>query len=143
MTSIVEISVEVELPELDEDEIRRVLLGTLEREGARMELSLAIVDDETIHAINRRFLDHDYPTDVISFDLGDGGGLEGEVVVSADTARREALLRGTDPRGELLLYCVHGTLHLLGWDDQDDDDRARMHARQRELLAGFGYETSE
>ncbi len=143
MSESIEVSFEVAVPELDVGEIRRVLAAVLEREGADLGLSVALVDDAAIHRLNREFLDHDHPTDVISFDLGDDPGVGGEIVVSVDTARREAAERGCDLRSELLLYCVHGVLHLLGYDDHDVEDRSRMHARQRELLAELGYETTE
>ena len=140
----IDVSFEVPACDLGEGEIVRVLEGVLEAEGEARDLSVVVVDDPTIHDVNRRFLDHDYPTDVIAFDLsGEGPGADGEVVVSWDTARREARERGINPASELLLYCVHGTLHLLGYDDKEDDERVRMHARQHELLARFGHEIPE
>ncbi|HVY60053.1 MAG TPA: rRNA maturation RNase YbeY, partial [Planctomycetota bacterium] len=100
--------------------------------------SVAIVDDPTIHALNREHLAHDYPTDVISFGLRDPDDpdpLLGEVVVSADRARAEAKARGIGADEELLRYVVHGTLHLLGHDDQEPRARARMHRKQEAVLA--------
>ena len=140
----VEVSFETEVSELGADEIERVVSGVLAAESASLDLSIVVVDDERIHEINRQFLEHDYPTDVIAFDLAsDEPGVDGEIVVSAATARREAADRGINPASELLLYCVHGTLHLLGYDDKQPQDRTRMHARQRELLARFGHEIPE
>lgn len=136
----VEVSLEVPDCDVDEHEVMRVVAAVLEAEGESRALSVVVVDDATIHDVNRRFLDHDYPTDVIAFDLGDDDpGVDGEVVVSWDTARREAGERGIKAGSELLLYCVHGTLHLLGYDDKEPAQRERMHARQRELLAELGH----
>lgn len=139
----VEVSLETSC-RVDPAEIARVVGAVLAAEGVERALSVVVVDDEGIHDVNRRFLDHDYPTDVIAFDLsGEEPGVDGEVVVSWDTARREAAERGIDATSELLLYCVHGTLHLLGHDDKEQEDRERMHARQRELLDELGYGTAE
>src|SRR3954466_3253520 len=78
-------------------------------------ISLAVVDDETIHELNRRHLDHDYATDVLSFVLEDDGQhLEGEVILSADTAAAAAEELGHAAAEEQLLYVIHGMLHLVG-----------------------------
>jgi probable rRNA maturation factor len=104
-------------------------------------LSIAIVDDATIWKLNKQYLDHDYATDVLSFTLArNGKRLEGEVVASAETAARVAAQFGWTPDDELLLYVVHGTLHLAGYDDRTGKARARMQAAQRRHLAAFGLE---
>ena len=93
----------------------------------RAQVSIAVVDDPTIHVLNRRYLAHDYPTDVLSFVLERSDDwLEGEIVVSADTARTAAREYGWEPADELLLYVVHGVLHLVGMDDQSEEARAAM-----------------
>ena len=113
-------------------------------EGADLDFSVAVVDDDRIREVNRTWLDHDRATDVIAFDLrGEGPGPDAEIVVSMVTARREAASRAHDERTELLLYCVHGTLHILGYDDHDPEEKVRMFARQGEILAALGYEVSE
>jgi probable rRNA maturation factor len=102
---------------------------------SRAHISLALVDDRTIARLNRRFLGHRGPTDVLSFLLDEGPGrLEGEVVVSGETARRQAARYGQTPEDELLLYVVHGVLHLAGYDDHSAPGRRRMTARQEEIL---------
>jgi len=117
----------VKVPAAGVRRLARRLLGT-------RDLSLAIVTDAEIRRLNRRFLGHDRATDVLSFRL-DGGpsgkkGFLGEVVVSADTAAREARRRRLPVDEELLRYVAHGILHLLGYDDRRPRDRARMWARQ-------------
>ena len=104
--------------------------------GYEGDLSVAVVSDEAIHELNRRFLDHDWPTDVIAFPLDEG---EGEVVVSADRAREEAGERGVEPVAELLLYVVHGILHLVGHDDHEPEDALAMHDLSLNLLQRLGY----
>jgi probable rRNA maturation factor len=105
-------------------------------------VSIAIVDDETIHRLNRQFLEHDYPTDVLSFALTEPPHLEGEIVASIDTARREAAQAGWSTDDELLLYAVHGALHLVGHDDHDPADAAAMRIAERAVLARLGVAVS-
>ncbi len=142
--SSVEVTWAIQSPGIEPSEVENAVLATLSAEGADLDLSVVFVDDEAIHELNRRYLKHDYPTDVISFDLrGEGPGADGEVVVSVDTARREAEVRKVTFKSEVLLYCIHGTLHLLGYDDHDPKERTRMHQRQTEILAQIGHETTE
>ena len=119
------------------ESVRRVLTdGGIEA----AQISLAVVDDATIHDLNRQFLDHDEPTDVLSFLLEAGPPLEGEIVVSADTAVRSAKAYGWPAESELLLYVIHGALHLAGLDDATADKQAEMRAAERKHLASFGLE---
>ena len=108
----------------------------LERAGEPA-AAVSVLDDAAIRAVNARWLGHDWATDAIAFSYADDpspDGVRGEVLVSAQTARREASARGLDPREELLLYVAHGTLHLLGWDDDTPARRAAMNARARAVL---------
>ncbi len=104
-------------------------------------LSIAVVDDPTIHELNRRFLQHDYPTDALSFLLDrEGDRLEGEVIVSADTAARVAAELAWPAEDELLLYVVHATLHLVGHDDATNEQRDAMRGEERRYLKLLGVE---
>ncbi len=108
---------------------------------ARAEISVAVVDDATIHALNRQYLEHDYATDVLSFVLERAPDeLEGEVIVSAETAASRAPEFGWTACEELLLYVIHGTLHLVGYDDGTSDDRETMRAREGDCLMQLGIE---
>src|SRR5262245_30352623 len=106
--------------------IRRVAREVMRGEQIAQPLSIAFVDNRRIREINRRFLKHDFATDVISFPLGD----ENELVISTEYARTEARARGIPVEEELLRYVVHGILHLAGYDDHDPADRKRMWKRQ-------------
>ncbi len=129
---------------VDRQRLREAVRAILAGEGvSRAEVSLAIVDDPTIHRLNRQFLQHDYATDVLSFLLEESSApwrIEGEVIASADTAMRSAEEYGWAPADELLLYVVHGTLHLVGYDDHEPDDRTVMRERERHYLAAFGLQ---
>ena len=98
------------------------------------------MSDPEIRRLNRKSLGHDWATDVISFCLSDPQDpvLHGVLAVSRDTARREAARRGHSPYHELMLYVVHGVLHLLGHDDQGARARARMRRAEREVLSALG-----
>lgn len=99
----------------------------------RKNLSIAFVTNAAIRTINRRFLKHDFATDVISFPLGTD--LVGELVISAEYAVGEARKRGIPVEEELLRYVAHGILHLLGYDDHAPADKKRMWDRQERELA--------
>lgn len=106
----------------------------------RAEVSIALVDNARIHELNRTHLRHDWPTDIITFDLSDeDGGLEGELVISAEMAVECARRAGSDPTAELALYVAHGLLHLLGEDDHDPESLARMQSRERDWLIAAGF----
>jgi len=103
-------------------------------------LSLVVVDDAAMTTLHHEHLGLDSTTDVLTFDLRDDPAepIEGEIVVCLDEARRQAQARGHAARLEVLLYAVHGLLHLLGEDDHDDAGYQRMHTREDELLESLG-----
>jgi probable rRNA maturation factor len=102
-------------------------------------ISVAVVDDATIHALNRKFLKHDYPTDVLSFTLdASSDHLDGEIILSADTAAAAAEEHGTTSAQEQLLYVIHGMLHLVGYDDRTPDDAERMRSAEQKYLQAAG-----
>ena len=100
--------------------------------------SISVVDDPTIHRLNREHLDHDWPTDVISFVFeNEGGKVDGEIIASIDTAARLAQQAGWPTADELLLYIIHGLLHLAGLDDINEEDRAVMRVAERDCLVAL------
>lgn len=101
-------------------------------------LSVVVVDDAAIQEVNARMLGHDWPTDVITFPWSEQPHLEGELMLSVETARREAAARGHEAADELALYAVHGVLHLLGHDDEKPAGRRRMRAAERRWLRRLG-----
>jgi probable rRNA maturation factor len=125
---------------LDRRLLRRAANAVLRGESIRhAKISLAVVDDAAIRPLNRRYLGHDFATDVLSFLFDrDDSGLEGEIVVSAETARAAAQDFGCPPGDELLLYVVHGMLHLAGYDDQTPRQRAAIQEREDRYLAHLG-----
>jgi probable rRNA maturation factor len=116
----------------------RRLLAALRLADA--ELSVLLVSDREIHRLNRAWRGKDRPTDVLSFSQqeGDGAapsGLLGDVVISVDTARRQAAERGESLRRETERLLIHGVLHLLGYDHERSPAEARRMQRRERLLA--------
>ena len=121
-----------------EADLRRLAADLTARAGRPVALSVAVLDDTRMQTVNRESLGHDYPTDVLAFPMATEPVLMGEILLSADTARREAERRGHPAYHELLLYAVHGALHLLGFDDHDPAGRRRMRRAERAALAALG-----
>ena len=105
------------------------------------ELSILVCDDPTIHALNREHRRRDKPTDVLAFALQEGApltgaeGLLGDVVLSLDTAQRQALEHGRSLWDEITMLLAHGILHLIGYDHRTAAEERRMNARADMLIA--------
>ncbi|RPI63958.1 MAG: rRNA maturation RNase YbeY [Planctomycetaceae bacterium] len=109
-------------------------------EGVRLgRIDLSIVGKDDIATANREFLRHAGPTDVISFDLSNSHvrGICAQLIVCGEVAAEQAPLHGMTKRDELMLYVIHGLLHVIGYDDLAIRPAAKMHARQDELLSKF------
>lgn len=110
------------------------------------EVDVTIVDDEEIHELNRQYRGMDKPTDVLSFALDEGeedepeliGGPEehlyGDIIISAETALRQAEEYGHGLEREMTYLAVHGMFHLLGYDHMTEEDKAEMRAKEEEAL---------
>jgi probable rRNA maturation factor len=101
-----------------------------------VQLSVSLVGDAAMRALNARVLGHDYTTDVLSWNLGPSGevALAGELVICRPFAVRMAKQHGVPVNEELARYMIHGCLHIIGYDDHDDADRAKMWEVQEELV---------
>ena len=114
-----------------------------DHEIGRAEISVAIVDDPTIRQLNQQYLQHDYETDVISFVLDwneTARALLGQLIVSTDTAATLAQDVGSTMQEELLLYVIHGMLHLVGYDDKQPAAAIEMRAAEKEYLSRFNIQ---
>jgi probable rRNA maturation factor len=160
--------------DLDADRLHRLAgyILAAEKVTEPVEMGVVVTDDAEIHDLNRQYLGHDYPTDVISFTAdeeaagpnmdrppatvptapADPDALDanvqfvhppgwprylGDVVISYQTAAAQAPEYGHSPAAEVDVLLAHGILHLLGYDDQADTDRSRMHAHQQALVDAF------
>ncbi len=127
------------------DLFRRAVQQVFQGEGfSAGEVGIAVVDNQEIHETNRRFLNHDYPTDVITFPMGQAGAvLSGEIMLSAQYAADEAINYGWAVEQEMTLYVVHGCLHLAGYDDHQEEDRQEMRRLEQHYLRQLGIECAE
>ena len=112
--------------------IRRVAATYGKRVG---EVGYLFCDDEKILEVNREFLDHDYYTDIITFDYDEGDTINGDLVISLDTVRTNAEKFGKDYMEELHRVIIHGILHLCGINDKGPGEREIMEAAENKALA--------
>ena len=112
--------------------IRRVAQSYGKRVG---EVGYLFCDDEKILEVNREFLQHDYYTDIITFDYCEGDVLNGDIVISLDTVRSNAEQLGKDYDEELHRVIIHGILHLCGQNDKGPGERELMEQAEDKALA--------
>ena len=133
------------IPKLYETLIKRVIRTTVAEQypNHRFEVNVTICDDETIHQINKEHRNIDKPTDVLSFPFYDFDTpnittLLGDIIISRDTAYRQAKEYGHSPKREFCFLAAHSALHLLGYDHQTEPERIEMEAKQKEILDNLG-----
>jgi len=133
--------------------VRRLLSTALrfdvsKRCTAGYAVDIAIVDDDQIRQLNKRFKNKNRTTDCLSFDLSDDDSGQDagdnaprilELIVNGQMAARQAKLRGHRPEAELALYITHGLLHCIGFDDATQAQARRMHEAEDEILQQLGY----
>ena len=129
---------------LPEQRLRRLIRAVLVDQGVTAaEVSVMLVNDQHIQRLNRRYRGKNRSTDVLAFRMGRGPGespspqILGDVVVSVETARRTARQLGISWQEEVCRYLVHGTLHLLGYEDVTRRGFCRLHRIQEELLKRY------
>jgi probable rRNA maturation factor len=130
-----------EIVPIDNARLREIARTVLHGEESQdYEISLAFVDNATIHRLNKQYLNHDEPTDVLSFpdSAANAKKLEGELVIGAQVALEQAAERGHDVQAELALYVIHGLLHLCGYGDKSPDEEKSMRERERHYLQMAG-----
>ena len=123
------------MPDIDQNLIRRWVSEVASSYDCHVgEINYVFVDDERILEINRQFLEHDYYTDIITFDYTEGRIISGDLFISLDTVRSNALqVRATYER-ELLRVIIHGVLHLCGLNDKGPGERELMEAAEDKAL---------
>lgn len=138
--------------DLDLELIRQKALKTIEEVlkvenfNENAEVSLSIVNKETIHKLNKDYRNVDRETDVLSFpmdeeafdDEGNPIFLLGDIVICLDVARNQAAEFGHSLEREMMYLICHSTLHLLGYDHIEEDDKAKMRAKEKEVMKNLG-----
>jgi probable rRNA maturation factor len=126
-------------------EIEEIIQQVIDRGAAKLEeisegeVSLALVDDNYIKELNTRFRNKEESTDVLSFPLEEDK-LLGDIIISLETAQRQAKEYGHSLEREVGFLTVHGFLHLLGYNHKQEDNRQQMRSREEEILADLGLE---
>lgn len=140
-----DIEMETAAPEGTAETIAAAIEGALKNRGRAGSVAVRVVDDETIHEINREYRGVDRPTDVISFPAEEGeeilappDGFIGDIVISYPRAEEQSAEYGHSVRRELSFLAVHGTLHLLGYDHMKEEETGEMFALQDEILDEMG-----
>ena len=111
------------------------LKAVSEEEGRRPgQISVIFCSDPYLLEINRKYLGHDYYTDIITFDYSEGDTISGDLFISVDTVRSNAEYYSADFKDELDRVIVHGVLHLIGYDDHTDEQSAEMRAKENHYL---------
>jgi probable rRNA maturation factor len=125
---------------IKDSKIKYVVKEVLGKKSNSAKLSFAFVDNNEIKRLNKKYFDSDDVTDVIAFPLDNHkNALNGEIVVSVETAVDTADKENLDAEGEIILYVVHGLLHLLGYSDVNREDAIIMHEKESKILKALGY----
>ena len=125
----------VKMPTLKKRDTTAWIKNVAARYGRKVgEIGYLFVNDEKILEVNREYLGHDYFTDIITFDYDEGEVINGDLVISLDTVRSNALLFGKDCNEELHRVIIHGILHLCGINDKGPGEREIMEAAENEAL---------
>lgn len=126
----------VEMPRINEQQIRnwvKAVTATYQKKVG--EIGYLFCSDERILEVNRQFLQHDYYTDIITFDYCQGNRIAGDLVISLDTVRTNAEQFGAEYETELNRVIIHGILHLCGINDKGPGEREIMEAEENKALA--------
>lgn len=114
--------------------LKEALFYTLKKfKVKKANINLILSDDISVKELNKKYLKHNYETDVLAFRLEEDY-LEGEIYISIDTAERQADEYKVSLTNELTRLAIHGTLHLLGYNDSTNDEKAEMHRIEDEIL---------
>ncbi|MEY3741867.1 MAG: rRNA maturation RNase YbeY [Bacteroidota bacterium] len=130
MTTIVNLGVQIP-GFVSKKELKRFVKELVAHEGKQLkELSLVFTDDEYLLDVNKQYLNHDYFTDVITFDYSDFPNVSGDVMISLDRVKDNAQSMNLDFETELYRVVFHGTLHLCGYKDKKKEDAATMRSKE-------------
>jgi len=130
MTTIVNLGVQIP-GFVSKKELKRFVKELVAHEGKQLkELSLVFTDDECLLEVNKQYLNHDYFTDVITFDYSDFPNVSGDVMISLDRVKDNAQSMNLDFETELYRVVFHGALHLCGYKDKKKEDAALMRSKE-------------
>lgn len=127
---------DIEMPAIRKRETSAWIKAVAETYGKRTgDIAYIFCSDEKILEVNRQYLQHDYYTDIITFDYCEGNRISGDLFISLDTVRTNSEQFGTDYETELYRVIIHGILHLCGINDKGPGEREIMEAAENKALA--------
>ena len=130
------LSENIELPEIDQTKVSRWIKQIAAQYGKKTRnINYIFCDDERILEVNKEFLQHDYYTDIITFDYGSEKQISGDIFISIDTVKSNAEGLKISFEEELHRVIIHGILHLCGQDDKTTESQAEMTRKENEALA--------
>lgn len=128
----------IKMPSFRKREVTKWIRNVANSYGKKVgEIGYLFCDDEKILEVNREYLQHDYYTDIITFDYDEGNTINGDLVISLDTVRTNAEQFGKTYEEELLRVIIHGILHLCGINDKGPGEREIMEAAENKALEMF------
>jgi probable rRNA maturation factor len=123
--------IDVEVPELSSELFSFWLVEAAKKEGKSTgEITLIFCSDEHLLEMNRQYLEHDYYTDIVTFDYSEGDEISGDLFISIDRVYDNAEQNDVSRLDELKRVCVHGVLHLCGFGDKSDEEARLMRAKE-------------
>ena len=129
-------TINVRQPAISHRELNKWIRNVAASYGRKVgELAYVFCDDEKILEVNRQYLNHDFFTDIITFDYCEDDVVSGDIFISLDTVRSNSEEQGTDYEEELRRVIIHGVLHLCGIDDKGPGEREIMEAAEDKALA--------
>ncbi len=129
-------TINVRQPAISHRELNKWIRNVAASYGRKVgELAYVFCDDEKILEVNRQYLNHDFYTDIITFDYCEDDVVNGDIFISLDTVRSNSEEQGTDYEEELRRVIIHGVLHLCGIDDKGPGEREIMEAAEDKALA--------
>ena len=128
-------SEDVVLPKFEYTKIKKWIFTVIAREGKVCgDLNFIFCSDQYLLDINMQYLDHDYFTDIITFDYSEADTVSGDIFISVDRVGENAKFYGVGFHKELMRIFVHGVLHLIGYNDKSFEDKEVMTSKENEYL---------
>ncbi len=135
MSNISFVSEEIKFNFPDKLKIKQWIKNTVAEEGSRVgEISIVFCSDEYLLNVNNQYLQHDYYTDIITFDYSEDGFVSGDLMISIDRVKENATIQNTKFEDELHRVIIHGVLHLLGYKDKTAKEEKQMRGKEDSYL---------
>lgn len=129
---------DVELPHLDTERVKKWLVFVAKKHKKEVgDISYIFCSDSYLLEVNKQYLEHDYLTDIITFDYTEGDSISGDVFISTDRVKDNAIEFNVSYGEELLRVLSHGVLHLIGFNDKNESDQEEMTRQENESILDY------